>query len=77
MLHAASAIRRAEQAMKCVFPARPNCVTAAWDIMCERLDCRSIARSLSLLDNLMLRQRHGHSLRDYVHFMRQTFDDYN
>jgi hypothetical protein len=25
----------------------------------------------------MLRQRHGQSLTDYVHFMRQTFDDYN
>jgi hypothetical protein len=25
----------------------------------------------------MLRQRPGKSLTDYVHFMRQTFDDYN
>jgi hypothetical protein len=25
----------------------------------------------------MLRQRHGQSLTDYVHFRRQTFDDYN
>jgi hypothetical protein len=25
----------------------------------------------------MLTQRHGQSLSDYVHFMRQTFDDYN
>jgi hypothetical protein len=25
----------------------------------------------------MIRQRHGQSLTDYVHFMRQTFDDYN
>jgi hypothetical protein len=30
-----------------------------------------------MLDNLMLRQRHCQSLNDYVHFMRQTFDDYN
>jgi hypothetical protein len=30
-----------------------------------------------MLDNLMLRHRHGQSLSDYVHFMRQTFDDYN
>jgi hypothetical protein len=45
--------------------------------MCERLDCRSFARSLSLLDNLMLRQRHNQSLTDYVHFLRQTFDEYN
>jgi hypothetical protein len=41
------------------------------------MDCMSSARSLSLLDNLMLKQRHGQSLTDYVHCMRQTFDDYN
>jgi hypothetical protein len=45
--------------------------------MCERLDSRSFARSLSLLDNLMVNHRHGHSLSDYVHYMRQTFYDYN
>jgi hypothetical protein len=28
-------------------------------------------------DNLMLMQRLGQSLTDYVHFMRQTLDDYN
>jgi hypothetical protein len=43
--------------------------------MCERLDCRSFARSLSLLDNLMLKQRPGQSLSDYVHFMRHAFDN--
>jgi hypothetical protein len=43
----------------------------------ERQDFMSFARSLSMLDNLMLKQRHGQSLADYVHFMRQTFDDYN
>jgi hypothetical protein len=57
--------------------SRPDCATAAWDNMCERLDNRSFARSLSLLDNLMLRQRPGQSLTEYVHFMRQNFDDYN
>jgi hypothetical protein len=32
---------------------------------------------MSLLDNLMLWQRPNQSLIEYVHFMRQTFDDYN
>jgi hypothetical protein len=32
---------------------------------------------MSLLDNLMAGQRHGQSLSDYVHYMRQTFDVYN
>jgi hypothetical protein len=41
------------------------------------MDGRSFERSLSLLDNLVLRQRHGESLTAYVHFMRQTLDDYN
>jgi hypothetical protein len=77
LLHAASANKRADQAMKCVSPARPDCAAAAWDILCERLDCRSFARSLSLLDNLTVRQRPGQSLSDYVHYMRQTFDDFN
>jgi hypothetical protein len=77
LLRAAIADQRVDHAMKCVSPARPDYATAAWDILCERLDCRFFARSLSLLDNLMLRQRHGQSLTDYVHFMRQTLDDYN
>jgi hypothetical protein len=58
--------------MKCVSPALPDCAAAAWDISYERLDCRSFARSLSLLELLP-----GQSLSDYVHSMRQTFDDYN
>jgi hypothetical protein len=77
LLHSASASQRADQAMKCVSPARPDCAAAAWDIMCERLDSRSFARSLSLLENLMFRQRHSQSLSDYVHSMRHTVDDYN
>jgi hypothetical protein len=63
--------------MKCVSLARPDCSTAAWDILNERLDSRSFARSLILVDNLMLKQRPGQSLTKHVHFMRQTFDDYN
>jgi hypothetical protein len=77
LLHAASANQRADQAMKCVFPARLDCAAAAWDTLCERLDCRSFARSMSLLENMMVRQRTGQSLSDYVHSMRQTFDDHN
>jgi hypothetical protein len=77
LLHATSDNKRAEQAVKCVSAARFDCATAAWDIMCERLDIRSFSRSLSLLDNLMFRQRPGQSLTEYVHFMRQTFDEYN
>jgi hypothetical protein len=59
LLHAASANQRADQAMKCVSLARLDCAAAAWDILCERRDNRSFARSLSLLENLMVRQRHG------------------
>jgi hypothetical protein len=43
--------------------------------MCERLDCRYFARSVSLLDSLMVKLRPRQSLSDYVHYMRQTFDD--
>jgi hypothetical protein len=75
LLHAASADQRANHAMKCVSPARPDCAAAAWDILCERLESRSSA--MSMLDNLMVKQRHGQSLSDYVHYMRHTFDDYN
>jgi hypothetical protein len=55
LLHAASQNQRANQAVKCISTARHDCRAAAWDIMCERFDNRSFARSLSLLDNLMLR----------------------
>jgi hypothetical protein len=77
LLHAGSPNQRADKAVKCVSPTRPDCATAAWDILCERLDYRSFARSMSLLDNLMLTHGLGQSLNDYVHFMRQTFDDYH
>jgi hypothetical protein len=77
LLHATSDNKRADRGVKCVYDARPDCATAAWDIMCERLDGRSFAPWLSLLNNLMLRQRPGQSLTEYAHFMRQTFDDHN
>jgi hypothetical protein len=77
LLHATSDNKRVEQAIKCISVAHPDCTTAAWDIMCERLDNRSFARSLSLLNNMMLHQRPGHSLTECVHFMRKNFDDYN
>jgi hypothetical protein len=76
LLHATNANLSADQAMKCVSLARPDCAAAAWDIMCARLESQSFARSMSLLDNLMERQRLAQSLSDYVHYMRQTFDDY-
>jgi hypothetical protein len=59
LMHATTDNKRVDQAVKCVFAARPDCTTAAWDIMCERVEGHSFARSLSLLDNLMLRQRPG------------------
>jgi hypothetical protein len=77
LFHAASDNKRADHAVKCVSAACPDCAISAWDILCERMDCRSFARSLSMSDNLILKQRLGQSLTDYVHFMRHTFDDYN
>jgi hypothetical protein len=63
LLHATNDNKRADQAVKCISSAaRPDCATAVWDILFERLDGRSFARSLSLLDNLMLRPRPGMSL---------------
>jgi hypothetical protein len=63
LLHAASENKRGDQEIKCISVARPHCATATWDILCERLDGGSFASSLSLLDNLMLRQRHEPVLR--------------
>jgi hypothetical protein len=77
LLHAASENKRADQAVKCISVARLDCATTTWDILCERLDGRSFARSLSMFDNLMLQQRPSLSLIEYVNFMRLTFDDYN
>jgi hypothetical protein len=77
LMHATNENKRVEHAVKCISAARTDCATAVWDIMSERMDNRSFARSLSLLDNMMLRQRPGQSLIVYVHFIRQTFDDYN
>jgi hypothetical protein len=77
LLHAASDNKRVDQVVKCIYVDGPNCGPIAWDILCERLDDRSFARSLILLDNLMLRQRPAQSLTENVHFMRQTFNNYN
>jgi hypothetical protein len=68
---------RADQAVRCVTAARPDYGVAACEILGARLDARSSARSLALLDIIMLRQRHGQLVNEYVHFMRQSFDDYN
>jgi hypothetical protein len=77
MLHVASDNKRADEAVKCISATRLDCATASWDILCERLDGRSFARSLSPQNNLMRRQRPGQSPTEYVHFLRQTFYDYN
>jgi hypothetical protein len=57
---------------------RHDSASVAWHIMCERMDDKSFARPLSLLDNIMLHQRPGQSLTEYVHIIRESlFDDYN
>jgi hypothetical protein len=55
LMYATRENKRVDHAVKCIFVDRP-------DIFCERPDSRSFAPSLSLLDNLMLRQRPGQSL---------------
>jgi hypothetical protein len=55
LLHVASENKRDDQVVKCVSATRPDYATAAWDILCERLDGRSFARFLSHPDNLILR----------------------
>jgi hypothetical protein len=70
LLHVASENKLVGHVVKGISAPRPACATAAWNIMCKRLDGRSFARSLSLLDNLILRQRLGKSHTKYVHFMR-------
>jgi hypothetical protein len=58
LLHVAIENKLADRAVKCVSAARPDYATAAWEILYERLNGRSFARSLSLLNILMLiRQR--------------------
>jgi hypothetical protein len=54
LLHAAGDNKRAVQAVRCITAARPDSGAADGEILCERMDARSFARSLALLDNLML-----------------------
>jgi hypothetical protein len=70
LLHTANENKRAKHAVKCVSAAQHDCVATSWDIMCERLDGPSFARSMSLLDTLMLRHDIEQSFMEYVHFMR-------
>jgi hypothetical protein len=44
-MHTASDNKRADHAVKYIAAARHECVAATWDILCERLDGRSLARS--------------------------------
>jgi hypothetical protein len=76
-MHAANENKRGDQAVKSIGAAQPSCAITAWDILCERIDGRPFARPLALLDTLMLRQRPGQPLTEYVHFMRNTLNDYN
>jgi hypothetical protein len=65
------------QAIEGVPAGRPDCGTAAWEMLCERLDAQSILRTLSLLDRMMVRQAFGQSVSTYVHAVKQHFDELN
>jgi hypothetical protein len=56
---------------------RPDCGTAPWEMLCERLGAQSISRTLSLLDRMMVRQTSGQSVSAYGHAVKQHFDDLN
>jgi hypothetical protein len=73
LLYATNYNKRIEHAVKCISAPRPDCATAAWDILCKRMDNRSFARSMSLLDTLLLRQRPGQSLTNYVHLKNVSY----
>jgi hypothetical protein len=77
LLHVAGGNKRADQEVRCFTATRPDCCVVAWQIVYESPDAWSFARTLALLDSLMLRQRPGQSVTEYVHFMRPTFDDCN
>jgi hypothetical protein len=47
------------QAIADVPAGRSDCGTAAWEMLCERLDAQSISSTLSLLDRMMVRQASG------------------
>jgi hypothetical protein len=64
--HVANENKSDDQADKCISFARLECAIDAWDILCERLDGLSFVRFMSLLYNLMLRQRPDQSLTKYV-----------
>jgi hypothetical protein len=59
LLLQAATEKRIDHEVKCASASRHDCDVAAWDIMCERLDGRSFSRSMSLLDNYMVRLRLG------------------
>jgi hypothetical protein len=67
----------AAQTIAGVPTARPDCGTAAWEMLCERLDAQSISRTLSLLDRMMVRQAYGQSVSAYVHAVKQHLDEIN
>jgi hypothetical protein len=67
----------AAQAIAGVPAGRPDCGTAAWEMLCERIDAQSIFRTLSLLDRMIVRQAFGSSVSAYVHVVKQHFDELN
>jgi hypothetical protein len=64
-------------AIACVSEGEHDCGTAAWELLCERLDAQSISRTLSLLVSMMVRHTSCQSVSAYVHAVRQHFDDLN
>jgi hypothetical protein len=77
LLHDVGDKKRIDHAVKCVTASRPDSGVVAHEMECERMDARSFPRFVALVDNFMLRERPTHTFTEYVHFMRQSFDDYN
>jgi hypothetical protein len=67
----------AAQAIAGVPVGRPDCGTAAWEMLCERPDAQFISPTLSLLDRMMVRKASGQSVSAYVHAVKQHFDELN
>jgi hypothetical protein len=77
LAHAVNPHTLARQAMDSIQHSQPDKGSASWHALCHRLDQQSVPLTMRLAQQLVRQQRPGETLTQFVHNMRQTYDDLN
>jgi hypothetical protein len=65
------------QAIDHVPSSQPDSGSASWHKLCSRLDAQSISLTMRLASQFIRQQRPGQTLTQFVHNMRQSYNELN